>query len=91
MIDKRPGAIAAVRAAREQDLLTTVRGGDHNAGGLGICDDGLVIDLSRMKGIRVLLWASIPTRRTKRQSPTGPRNTSTPCTRIQPEAPTSTS
>lgn len=60
MIDKRPGAIArcmnvadviaAVRAAREQDVLTAVRGGGHNAGGLGICNDGLVIDLSRMKG-----------------------------------------
>ena len=63
MIDKRPGAIArcvniadviaAVRAAREHDVLTAVRGGGHNAGGLGICDDGLVIDLSRLKGIRV--------------------------------------
>jgi len=63
MIDKRPGAIAgcvnvadviaAVHAAREQDVLTAVRGGGHNAGGLGICDGGLVIDLSRLKGIRV--------------------------------------
>ncbi|MBZ5516440.1 MAG: FAD-binding oxidoreductase, partial [Acidobacteriia bacterium] len=63
MIDKRPGAIArcvdvadviaAVRAAREQDVLVAIRGGGHNAGGLGICDDGLVIDLSRMRGVRV--------------------------------------
>ncbi len=34
-------------------MLTAVRGGGHNAGGLGICDDGIVIDLSRMKGIHV--------------------------------------
>src|SRR2546430_11685791 len=39
--------------SRENEMLTAVRGGGHNGGGLGICDDGLVIDLSRMKGIRV--------------------------------------
>ena len=63
MIDKRPGTIArcvdvadviaAVRAARDQDLLVAIRGGGHNAGGLGSCDGGLVIDLSRMRGVRV--------------------------------------
>ena len=64
MIDKRPGAIArcvdvadviaAVRAAREHDVQpVAIRGGGHNAGGLGICDGGLVIDLSRMRGVRV--------------------------------------
>jgi len=63
MIDKRPGAIArcvnvadvmaAVRAAREQDVLVAIRGGGHNAGGLGICDGGLVIDLSLMRSVRV--------------------------------------
>ena len=63
MIDKRPrliaravdvaDVIAAVRFGRENEMLTAIRGGGHNAGGLGICDDGLVIDLSRMKGIRV--------------------------------------
>ena len=63
MIDKRPKLIvrcldvadvmAAVQFGRENEMLTAVRGGGHNAGGLGICDDGLVIDLSRMKGIRV--------------------------------------
>jgi FAD/FMN-containing dehydrogenase len=45
--------IAAVHFARDNDLLVAVRGGGHNGGGLGTCDDGLVIDLSRMKGIRV--------------------------------------
>src|SRR5687768_6247267 len=63
MIDRRPGLIArchdvadvvaAVDAARRHDLLVSVRGGGHNAGGLGVCDDGLVIDLSAMRGVRV--------------------------------------
>ena len=45
--------LAAVEYGRENQMLTAIRGGGHNGGGLGICDDGLVIDLSRMKGIRV--------------------------------------
>jgi len=63
MIDKRPGLIArcadvadimaAVEFGRENNLLTAIRGGGHNAAGLGICDDGLVIDLSRMKNVHV--------------------------------------
>jgi FAD/FMN-containing dehydrogenase len=63
MIDKRPRAIAycadaadvmtAVRFGRESGMLVAVRGGGHNAGGLGICDDGLVIDLSRIRYARV--------------------------------------
>jgi FAD/FMN-containing dehydrogenase len=63
MIDKRPSiivrctdvadVIAAVNFGRENNLLISVRGGGHNAGGLGICDDGLVIDLSRIKYTRV--------------------------------------
>jgi hypothetical protein len=63
MIDKHPQCIArcadvadvitAVNVAREHDMLVAVRGGGHNGAGLGTCDDGLVIDLSRMKGIRV--------------------------------------
>src|SRR5436309_12287129 len=63
MIDRRPAliarcvdvadVIAAVNFAREQRLLLAVRGGGHNAGGLGVCDDGLVIDLSAMNGTRV--------------------------------------
>src|SRR5690606_29680640 len=38
---------------RTHDLLVAVRGGGHNGPGLGSCDDGLVIDLSLMKGVRV--------------------------------------
>ncbi len=63
MIDKRPSMIArcidasdvqaAVRFGRENDMLTAIRGGGHNGGGLGICDDGLVIDLSGIKDVRV--------------------------------------
>jgi hypothetical protein len=45
--------ITAVSFARENELLLAMRGEGHNCGGLGSCDDGLVIDLSRMKGVRV--------------------------------------
>src|SRR5262249_40035175 len=45
--------IAAVNFARERQLTLAVRGGGHNGPGLGVCDGGLVLDLSRMKGIRV--------------------------------------
>ncbi|MDM0028997.1 FAD-binding oxidoreductase [Variovorax saccharolyticus] len=45
--------IRSVDFAREHSLLLAVRGGGHNGGGLGTCDDGLVIDLSGLKGIRV--------------------------------------
>ncbi len=63
MIEKRPLLIArcvdvadvitAVRYARDNNLLIAVRGGGHNGAGLGICDNGLVIDLSMMKGVHV--------------------------------------
>lgn len=63
MIDRRPRLIArcldvgdiisAVKFARENNLLLAVRGGGHNGAGLGVCDDGLVIDLSRRRGTRV--------------------------------------
>src|SRR5437868_3019853 len=63
MIDKRPRLIArcvnvadvmaAVEFGRENGLLTAIRGGGHNGAGLGTVDDGLVVDLSRMRGIRV--------------------------------------
>ncbi|TPK90868.1 FAD-binding oxidoreductase [Mesorhizobium sp. B2-4-12] len=63
MIDKRPLLIArcadvadvitAVAYARDNDLLVAVRSGGHNGAGLGICDNGLVIDLSMMKGVHV--------------------------------------
>src|SRR5689334_20892525 len=63
MIQKRPRLIArcvdvadviqCVNFARDNKMLVSIRGGGHNAGGLGICDDGLVIDLSGIKYTRV--------------------------------------
>ncbi|MFG2822807.1 FAD-binding oxidoreductase [Kitasatospora sp. NPDC048365] len=62
-IDRRPEVIArctgtadvlrAVTVAREHGLLTAVRGGGHNIAGLAVCDGGMVIDLSAMRGVRV--------------------------------------
>jgi FAD/FMN-containing dehydrogenase len=62
-IDKHPGLIArcsgtadvvhAVKFARAHDLLVAVRGGGHNVGGRALCDDGIVIDLSAMRGVFV--------------------------------------
>jgi FAD/FMN-containing dehydrogenase len=53
--------IACVRFAREHDVLVAVRGGGHSVAGKSVCDGGLMIDLSAMKGIRVE-----PARRTAR-------------------------
>ena len=63
MIDRRPAiiarctgaadVIACVRFAREHDVLVSVRGGGHSVAGKSVCDGGLMIDLSGMKGIRV--------------------------------------
>ena len=63
MIDRRPwliaqcadaaDVVAAVNFGRENGLAIAVRGGGHNGAGLGTCDDGLVIDLGRMRGVRV--------------------------------------
>jgi hypothetical protein len=62
-IDRRPGLIArcagvadvrqAVRFAREHALVVAVRGGGHSFPGLSVCDDGMLIDLAPMRGIRV--------------------------------------
>ncbi len=63
MIDKRPRVIVqalgagdvmqAVRFARDNDLAIAVRGGGHNVAGYALCDDGMVIDLSRLRSVRV--------------------------------------
>jgi hypothetical protein len=74
MIDKRPALIVrcagaadvirSINLARINELLVAVRGGGHDVAGTAVCDGGLVIDLSRMKGMRV-----DPTRRTVRAEP----------------------
>jgi hypothetical protein len=71
MIDRRPAVIArcagtadviaCVRFAREHEVLVSVRGGGHSIAGKSVCDGGLMLDLSAMKGIRV-----DPARRTVR-------------------------
>ena len=63
VIDRRPrliarcigptDVVAAVRLARERDLEIAIRGGGHNVAGTAMCDDGLVIDLSAMRAVRV--------------------------------------
>jgi FAD/FMN-containing dehydrogenase len=45
--------VAAVRFAREHDLEIAIRGGGHNVAGTAVCDDGIVIDLSAMRAVRV--------------------------------------
>jgi FAD/FMN-containing dehydrogenase len=74
MIDRRPAiiarcagaadVIACVGFAREHDVLVSVRGGGHSVAGKSVCDGGLMIDLSAMKGIRV-----DPAKRTVRAEP----------------------
>ena len=63
MIDKQPRLIArcadiadvirAVNFGRDSGMTIAIRGGGHNGPGLGSVDDGLVIDLSSMKGVRI--------------------------------------
>ena len=63
LIDKRPALIArctgqadvvaAVNFARDNKILTSVRGGGHNVSGSALCDGGLTIDLSQMRAVRV--------------------------------------
>ena len=77
MIDERPRMIArcadvadvikAVNFGRDNNLLIAIRGGGHDGPGLGSCD-GLVIDLSAMKGVRV-----DPANRTVRAGPGCPQ------------------
>ncbi|MEV4558020.1 FAD-binding oxidoreductase [Kitasatospora sp. NPDC049285] len=73
-VDRRPEVVArctgvadvlqAVAVAREHGLLAAVRGGGHSVAGLGVCDGGMVIDLSQLRGVRV-----DPSRRIARAQP----------------------
>jgi len=63
MISRRPrliaacadvaDVVAALRFGREHSMRVAIRGGGHNAGGLGVCDDGLVVDLSPIRNVHV--------------------------------------
>jgi FAD/FMN-containing dehydrogenase len=63
MIDRRPALIvrpastgdvvAGVRFARQQGLPLSIRGGGHSVSGNAVCNDGVMLDMSRMKGIEV--------------------------------------
>jgi FAD/FMN-containing dehydrogenase len=74
MIERRPAliarcagatdVIAGVTFAREHGLLLAIKGGGHNVAGTAVCDDGLLLDLSSMKAIRI-----DPLRRTARAEP----------------------
>src|SRR6266511_157535 len=71
MIDRRPALIVrclgvadvvtCVNFAREHGLILSIKGGGHNISGLAVCDGGLVLDMSRMRGV----WVD-PTSRTAR-------------------------
>jgi FAD/FMN-containing dehydrogenase len=85
MVDRRPALIVrcagvadvmkGVEFARSHDVPLSIRGGGHSVAGKAVCDGGLMLDLSPMKGIRVdparrrpkpkpgSLWASSTTRR----------------------------
>src|SRR5688572_22351829 len=63
MIDRNPAIIArcatpedvrtAIKLARSEGMSVSVRGGGHSVAGTAVCDDGLMIDLSPMKSVRV--------------------------------------
>ncbi|NNF04623.1 MAG: FAD-dependent oxidoreductase, partial [Rhodothermales bacterium] len=63
MIDGRPAVIAqclgvsdvpaCIRFARDSGVPVAIRGGGHNIAGLGVADDSLLIDCSKMRGVRV--------------------------------------
>jgi FAD/FMN-containing dehydrogenase len=63
MIDRKPAFIAqctnaddisaCVRFARKNNMIVSVKGGGHNVAGNAVCDGGLMIDLSKMKEIKV--------------------------------------
>jgi FAD/FMN-containing dehydrogenase len=74
MIDRRPAmvarclgvadVIAGIAFAREHRLLLSIKGGGHNISGLAMCDGGLVLDLSAMRGV----WVDAPNRMARAQA-----------------------
>ena len=74
MIDRRPAliarclgtgdVIAAVNAAREHGLPLSIKGGGHNIAGLAVCEGGLMLDMSLMRGV----WVDAPARTARAQA-----------------------
>lgn len=74
MIDRRPAlvlrclgtadVVAAVKFARAQDLALSIKGGGHNISGLAVCDGGLLLDMSLMRGV----WVDPATRKARAQA-----------------------
>jgi FAD/FMN-containing dehydrogenase len=74
MIDRRPALIArslgvadvlaCVNFAREHDLMLSIKGGGHNISGLAVCEGGLMLDMSRMRGV----WVDPATRTARAQA-----------------------
>ena len=74
MIDRRPALIArctgvadvmaAVRFARDNDLTLAIRGGGHSVPGYGVCEGGIVVDLSPMKEV----WVDLEARTARAQA-----------------------
>ncbi len=83
MVDRRPALVVrptsaddialAVRYGREQGLPIAVRGGGHSIPGLSTCDDGIVIDLSRMRGVD--RRSQLPDRACRTAAPCSPNST----------------
>jgi FAD/FMN-containing dehydrogenase len=74
MIDRRPALIArclgvadvvtAINFAREHGIALTIKGGGHNISGLAVCDGGLMLDMSRMRGV----WVDLAARTARAQA-----------------------
>ena len=74
MIDRRPALIArclgvadvvtCVNFAREHGLILSIKGGGHNISGLAVCEGGLMLDMSRMRGV----WVDTTTRTARAQA-----------------------
>ena len=74
MIDRRPALIArclgiadvvtCVKFARERGVILSIKGGGHNIAGLAVCEGGLMLDMSRMRGV----WVDPATRTARAQA-----------------------
>lgn len=96
MIDRRPALVArctsaedvshVIGFARDHGLPLAVRGGGHHGAGLGVCDDGVVLDLSPLKSIEV---DPGPVRYGSQAAVCGARSTVPPTSTVWPHPPAS--